>query len=383
MDKQFIATRFQHPAQNILMDIGTIAAEMDDIIDLSIGDPDIITHKTIIDAAFHDVQQGHTNYTASSGSQEFLETVKNFYQRQYGLTFETSQIRATVGALHGMYLALQTLLNPGDEVIIHEPYFSPYKDQVLFAGGVPVFIPTYEKDGFQIDLAILENAITDRTKAIIINSPNNPTGAVFSQETFKGIADIAIKNNLYILSDEVYEAFTFGKEFLPMATYAPNNTLTFSSLSKAFAMTGWRIGYMIAPTYINEIAKLINESLTYSAPTPSQRAGIYALNHAEDLVPLVTDVFKERLTYVEKRVAEIPFLSLSPVKGSIYAFINIEKSGLTSVAFSEKLLKDIRVLLIPGKAFGENTGDHHVRLAATQNLEVLKEAFDRIETLTF
>lgn len=383
MDISNIAQRHQTPAENILMDIATLAKQVPDLLDLSIGDPDLITDETIINAAFNDAKKGHTKYTASGGSQEFLEAVSAFYQKQYGLSFETSQIRATVGALHGMYLTLQVLLDPDDEVIIHEPYFSPYKDQVIFAGGKPVFIPTYEEDGFQINIEVLKATITDKTKAIIINSPNNPTGAVFSPETFKAIAELAIEHNFYILSDEVYEAFCFYDEFVPMASFAPEHTITFSSFSKAFAMTGWRIGYMIAPDYINEAAKLINESITYSAPSPSQQAGIYALTHAEQLVPKVVSVFKERLEYLEQRIAQIPFLSLHPVKGSMYAFINISKTNLTSVPFVEKVLKETNVLMIPGKAFGETTGDDYVRLAATQDISVLKEAFDRIEKMSF
>ncbi|MBP2098525.1 pyridoxal phosphate-dependent aminotransferase [Enterococcus rivorum] len=383
MDRSNLAIQHQQPTENILMDIATLAKKTPNLIDLSIGDPDLITNEKIIEAAFTDVKNGHTKYTASDGSQEFIDTVVDFYKRNYGLKFQTNQVRATVGALHGMYLTLQVLLNPGDEVIIHEPYFSPYKDQVVMAGGNPVFIPTYEKDGFQINVDILKSAITDKTKAIIINSPNNPTGAVFSPEIFKEIADLAIEHNFYILSDEVYEAFCFYDDFVPMATFAPENTITFSSFSKAFAMTGWRIGYMIAPSYINEAVKLINESITFSAPSPSQQAGIYALTHAEEFVPPIIDIFRERLEYIEKRVAKIPFLSLYPIKGSMYAFINIEQTGLTSVPFVEKLLKETKVLVIPGKAFGETSGDHHVRLAATQNLTTLKEAFDQIEKLTF
>lgn len=383
MNRPLIAERFLQPEENLLMEIATLAKKTPNLIDLSIGDPDLITDATIIDAAFADVKAGHTKYTASDGSADFIQTVVDFYQKQYQLTFSPSQIRGTVGALHGMYLALAAIIDPGDEVIIHEPYFSPYKQQVELVGGVPVFIPTFEKDGFQIDVEVLKAAITEKTRAIIINSPNNPTGAVFSPETFEKIAAVAIDHDLLILSDEVYEAFCFDDTFVPMAAFAPENTITFSSFSKAFAMTGWRIGYMIAPESINLTAKLINEAIAYSAPTPSQRAGIYALNHYDTLVPQVVAVFKERLTYIEQRVAEIPFLSLSPVKGSMYAFINIEQTGLDSVSFVEKLLKETSVLMIPGKAFGETTGDGYVRLAATQSLDLLKEAFDRIAACSF
>ena len=383
MNRPLIAERFLQPEENLLMEIATLAKKTPNLIDLSIGDPDLITDATIIDAAFADVKAGHTKYTASDGSADFIQSVVDFYQKQYQLTFSPSQVRGTVGALHGMYLALAAIIDPGDEVIIHEPYFSPYKQQVELVGGVPVFIPTFEKDGFQIDVEVLKAAITEKTRAIIINSPNNPTGAVFSPETFEKIAAVAIDHDLLILSDEVYEAFCFDDTFVPMAAFAPENTITFSSFSKAFAMTGWRIGYMIAPESINLTAKLINEAIAYSAPTPSQRAGIYALNHYDTLVPQVVAVFKERLTYIEQRVAEIPFLSLSPVKGSMYAFINIEQTGLDSVSFVEKLLKETSVLMIPGKAFGETTGDGYVRLAATQSLDLLKEAFDRIAACSF
>lgn len=382
MDSRYLKTFYQHPEENILMDFTTMASQMDNLLNLSIGDPDLITDLTISQAAFEDVKNGHTHYTASDGSADFIESVINFYQKQYDLNFEKNQVRATVGALQGMYLTLQVLLNKEDEVIIHEPFFSPYRTQVIEAGGTPVIIPTFEEDGFQINIDILKAAITPKTKAIIINSPNNPTGAVFSKETFKEIADLAIEHDFFILSDEVYEAFSFYEDFTPMATFAPNHTITFSSFSKAFAMTGWRIGYMIAPDYINAACKLLNEDITFSAPTPSQRAGIYALNNYQELVPEVVAVFKERLEYVEKRVKEIPFLSLHPVKGSMYAFINISASGLTSMDFATKLLQEQQVLVIPGKAFG-NSGDNYIRLAATQSIDVLKEAFDKIEKLEF
>ncbi|KAF1302464.1 pyridoxal phosphate-dependent aminotransferase [Enterococcus saccharolyticus] len=383
MNQSRIAKKYQEPKENLLMDIGMLAKSSTDLIDLSLGDPDLITDHAIIEAATEAAKAGHTKYTASDGSQEFLQAVVNHYQRRYGLTFDIGQIRGTVGAMHGTYLALLSILDPGDEVIIHEPYFSPYKEQVEAAGGIPVFIPTYEKDDFQIDLAILEAAITDKTKAILVNSPNNPTGAVFSKETMQGIAEIAIANDLFILSDEIYEELSFSEEFVPMATFAPEHTITFSGFSKAFAMTGWRIGYMISPSYVNDIARQINENITYSAPSLSQQAGIYALQHADELVPKVTNVFKERLNYVKKRVDAIDFLSLGEVKGTMYAFINIEKTNLTSVPFVEHVLKETQVLLIPGKAFGQTTGDSHVRLAVTQDLQTLKEAFDRIEQLSF
>ena len=203
MDKSKLARRFQQPAENLLMKIAVLAKEKENIIDLSIGDPDLITDPAIIEAAYADVKKGATNYTAPDGSKEFLMTVVDFYQKKYGLHVQLNQVRATVGALHAMYLVMQVLLDPGDEVIIHEPYFSPYREQVVLSGGKPVFVPTYEENGFQLDVEDLKAAITDRTKAIIINSPNNPTGAVFSENTLKQIAEVAIEKELFIISDEI------------------------------------------------------------------------------------------------------------------------------------------------------------------------------------
>ncbi|AYW48638.1 aspartate aminotransferase [Tetragenococcus osmophilus] len=382
MDRYNLAKKYQEPAENIMMDIGTLAKSKTDLIDLSIGDPDLDTDKRIIDQAFADAKDGHTHYTASDGSTAFIQAVIDHYKNLYHLDFAPSQVRATVGAMHGMYLTLLAILDPGDEVIIHEPYFPPYKEQIELAGGVPVTVPTYEKDGFQLEEDKLKQAITKKTKAVIINSPNNPTGAVFSKETFEKIADIAIAQDLFILSDEIYEALVFNDHFTPMATFAPENTITFSGFSKSFAMTGWRIGYMIAPTYISETAKLINENITYSAPSISQQAGIYALNHANELIPEVTGVFKERLEYVKKRVDAINFLHLGEVEGTMYAFINVADTQLDATTFSKRLLDEAKVLVVPGNAFGTTVGSKHVRLAVTQKMSVLKEAFDRIEQMS-
>lgn len=377
-----IARQFQVPKQNILMEIATLAKATPNLIDLSIGDPDITTDEKIINAAMSAAKAGHTHYTAADGSEDFLQAIANFYQTEYNLTFKTNEIRGTIGALHGMYLVMLAMLNPGDEVIIHEPFFSPYKEQVELAGGTPVIIPTYEENGFELALADLEAAFTPKTKALILNTPNNPTGAVFSDETLVGIAELAKKHDFYILADEVYEAFTFNEKFTPMASLAPNQTITFSSFSKTFAMTGWRLGYLHAPEKLNQVLKQLNESITYSAPSISQQAGIYALTNYHEFADQNRDLFKKRLDYIAERVAKIPFLSLNPIKGSLYTFINISRTGLDSVAFTEKLVKETQVLVIPGEAFGES-GKKYIRLAATQDLTQLKEAFDRIEKLTF
>ena len=382
MFEQFIAKRYQEPATNLLMEIATIAKATPNLIDLSIGDPDLTTDEKIINASMAAAKAGQTHYTAADGSAEFLAAVANFYQSHYGLTFEPQNIRATVGALHGMFLVMEALLNPEDEVIIHEPFFSPYEEQVVMAGGKAVIVPTYAANNFELDLADLKAAITPKTKAIIINSPNNPTGAVFSRETLAGIAALAEEHDFIILSDEVYEAFCYKEEFIPMASLAPTRTITFSSFSKTFAMTGWRLGYLHAPAPLNQVLKQINESVTYSAPSISQAAGIFALEHYDEFAQASHDLFAERLAYIEAQVAEIPFLQLHDVKGSMYAFIDVSQTGLDGLQFTEKALRETQVLVIPGLAFGP-AGTNYVRLAATQDLNTLKEALKRIEQMSF
>ncbi|TLG78339.1 pyridoxal phosphate-dependent aminotransferase [Vagococcus zengguangii] len=381
MNRLLLNHYYQDTPDNLLMQFSDLAATKTNIIDLSIGDPDIVTNHAIIQQAFLDAKAGHTHYTAANGSPELVEAIIDYYDRTYDISFQSNQIFASVGALHGMYLALQVLLNPGDEVILHAPYFSPYKEQVIAAGGVPVIVPTYEKDCFELKLDALEQAITSNTKALIINSPNNPTGAIFSKETLQGIAKLAIKHDLYILADEVYEAFCYNEPFHPMVQFAPKNTLTFGSFSKSFAMTGWRLGYVLAPDYIIEAIGLLNENVAYSAPSISQRAGIYALTHAETLMAETKDLFAKRITFINEQVGKIPFLSMIETKGSMYAFVNIRKTGLDSLAFAKKLLQEQHVLVIPGIAFGE-AGEYYIRIAATQSLSLLAEAFEKIAQLT-
>lgn len=379
MDQTRVAKRFQTPDENLLMDIGILAKQTSGLIDLSIGDPDLNTEDAIIEYAMNAAKEGHTHYTLSDGSEEFRQAVADFYQRTYQMPVDKNQVRATVGVSHGLYLALMAILDPGDEVIIHEPYFSPYKDQVELAEGVPVIVPTYEKDGFQLDPEVLAKAITPKTKAIILNNPNNPTGAVFSEATCQAIADLAIQHDLFILSDEIYEAFSFDQPFYPMATFAPEHTITFSGFSKAFAMTGWRIGYMISPVFVNDVARYLNENISYSANALSQQGAIYALEHAEEIIPSVVKIFKERLAYVESRVAQHPRLEMNPVKGTMYAYINVKKTKMNALEFTKVLLEEAKVLVIPGDAFSETKPTTHIRIAVTQDIEQLKEAFDRID----
>lgn len=382
MDSSILTNRYQHPAPNLLAQIGTLAATTKDAIDLSIGDPDFKTPDAVIDAAFAKTKAGMTHYTEASGLPELRAAIQTYYQSKYQLSFTIPQIRVTVGASHALFIALAALINPGDEVIVPEPSFSPYPEEVKVVGGVPVMLDTRPEEGFAIKPADVAKLITDKTKAIIINTPNNPTGNVMDPADAQQLAQLAQERGIFIMADEVYSDFLLGDHhFTPMATYAPDNVITLGSFSKSFAMTGWRIGYLIGPEYLTEAARLVNEGITYSAPAPSQNAALYALQHADEIIPEFAATFAKRLTFIKEQVAQIEWLDVSPIQGSIYAFVDIRQTGLDSVTFAEQLLKKAGIIVIPGLAFGQ-AGEGFVRIAATQPLEVIKTAFDKIKQLS-
>lgn len=379
MRNTFLAKKYWNAEANP-MGAASAFTDRKDLINLSIGDPDLDTDLRIVEAALTDAKEGYTHYTNSSGLLELRQGVSDYYKKNYNFHIDTSEIMINVGACHGMYLVLQSILDPGDEVIIHEPYFTPYHQQVTLAGGVPVILPTYEEENFEINPERLESIITDRTKAIIINSPNNPTGSCFSFGTLKAVAKIAAEKDLLVLSDEVYDAFSFDGAFTSFITLEgmKERTVVLQSFSKAFAMTGWRIGYTIAPSYIINCVKNINEGICFSAPTVSQRAALHALKLGKAVKQPIVEEYRKRIIYAAERVNKSNVLSVLPPKGSIYLFVNIKKSGMSSEEFTDKLLKNAGVVVLPGSCFGKS-GEGYIRIACTVSIEVLEEAFNRID----
>lgn len=384
MKHKFIAKRYWKDKSTPMGAVDQLAKKYKNVIDLSLGDPDQTTHESIIDFAFSEAKKGHTRYTDFRGDPDLRKAIKEDYQSQLNFSIEDENIMVTASACLGMYLSLEAILDPGDEVIIHAPYFTPYPQQIELAGGVPVELDTFEEDDFQIDVERLSNAVTDRTKAIIINSPNNPTGAVFSQSTLENIAAVAIENDLIIISDEIYGAYTFDNPFISLCNIKGlrERLIIINSFSKDFTMTGWRIGHIIAPAPIVKICQIINENVVFTAPSISQRAGVYALTHREEVQPSAIALYKDRVLYAAKRINAIPFLSVLKPKGTFYLFINIKKTGLSSAEASAQILDKAQVLTIPGNAFGR-CGEGYIRIACTVDKSILKEAFDRIENLSF
>ncbi|MBS6798662.1 MAG: pyridoxal phosphate-dependent aminotransferase [Firmicutes bacterium] len=360
------------------------AARYDDCINLSIGDPDLITDKIIIDGAYEDTLKGHTRYTNMYGDPELRQEIRNFYKEEYDLDIDQDEVIVTASGLIAMYSVLQAILDDGDEVIIQAPFFTPYTSQVKMAGGVPVELDTYEEEDFQINAGRLESLINERTKALIINTPSNPSGSCLSENTMKELSKIVEKYDLIVIADDIYTSYSFEKDFIPFMCMPGmrERTITINSFSKNFIMTGWRVGNIIAPSYIIRVLKDMSENIIYSAPAPSQRAAIHALRNRKVVQPPVIEEYKKRMNYAADRVNRVSWMSVkTPPKGSFYLFINIKESGLSSAQASEMILDKAHVLLLPGNAFGR-CGEGYLRLACTVGIEKLGEAFDRIEKIT-
>lgn len=380
MRHKYIAKRYWKDKSTPMGLVDELARKYNDVIDLSLGDPDQTTDEGIINFAFKEALEGHTKYTDFRGDPELRDEVRKFYKEEYSADLTDEEIMISTSACLGMYLALESILDPGDEVIIHSPYFTPYYQQVELARGIPVELDTFEEDDFQINVDNLEKVITERTKAIVVNSPNNPTGAVFSFDTLNNIADIAIKYDLIIIADEIYGAYTFDDDFISMVTLKRirDRLIILNSFSKDYTMTGWRVGNIIAPKEIIKTCQIVNENVVFTAPSISQRGAIYALQNRKTIQPPAVRLYKERVLYAAKRINEIPWMSVLKPKGTFYLYINIENSGLTSAEVSELILDEAQVLTIPGNAFGA-CGEGYIRIACTVDIEDLEKAFDRIE----
>jgi aspartate/methionine/tyrosine aminotransferase len=283
-----------------------------------------------------------------------------------------------------MYLTLEAVIDDGDEVIIQSPFFTPYPHQVRLARGIPVEFPTYEEENYQINKERLEELITGKTKAIIINTPSNPTGSCLTAESLNIIAETAKKHDLIVIADDIYTAFSYEHPFIPIASLPDmrERTITINSFSKNFLMTGWRIGNIVAPDYIIEVVQLINENVVFTAPSVSQRAAIHALRHRKEILPEIIEEFKMRVMYVAERINKLQNMHvIYPPKGTFYLFPSIKDTGLSSEEAADIILNEAHVLVLPGDAFG-TSGEGYIRIACTVNKDKLKEAFDRIEKLS-
>lgn len=382
MKHRFLSKRYWNNISTPMGESSNLLSKYDDIINFSLGDPDLTTDSRIIKAAFDDAMNGHTHYTDFLGDMELREEICSYYKTKYDLDIPVEECMVTTSGCHAMWLALEAILDDGDEVIIHEPYFTPYPQQIKLARGIPIILETYEEEEFQINPQRLEKLITDRTKAIIINTPNNPTGVCFTRRTLESIAEIAERYDLLIISDDIYTLFSYSEPFIPIKTLNQmrDRTITIGSFSKEYAMTGWRIGFILAPNFIVTTIKDINENNVFTAPSISQRAAIHALRNRDEIQPGIVNEYLKRMMYAYERINGIKNMSVLYPKGGIYLFINIKKTGLSSEEVANRIFEEAHVLVLPGNAFGK-CGEGYIRLAMTVGIEKMQEAFNRIEMM--
>ena len=352
------------------------------VINLTIGDPDMNTHPLIIEAAFADAKAGHTHYTNSFGDPELRAELCSFYKKQYGMELDKDEVFICAAGNVGMYLVMQVILDPGDEVLVAAPCFGEYLPQVELAGGVPVIVETFEEDNFQLSIERMEAAVTPRTKAILFNTPCNPTGVCYTMEGLRGIADVAKRHDLIVVADDIYTDFSFETPFVPIASLPDMfpRSITVNSFSKNYTMTGWRVGNIVGPREILDVLAQLNGSVVFTAPSISQRAALYALRNRDQIVPPVIAEYRRRLDYAAGRINAIPGLSVLKPQGTLYLFPNIKGSGMTSAEVVAKWA-GVGVLVMPGTGFGGACGEGYVRISCTVGVDQLKEAFDRIESL--
>lgn len=383
MNKSMISKRYMGISDTPMGKSDMLAKSFDDVINLSLGDPDLVTHDLIIDSAFEDAKNGHTKYTDFCGDNELIRAIGDLYSEDFGVNINKEEVFITTSGCHGMYLALEAILDDGDEVIIHAPYFTPYPQQIKLARGIPVVLDTYEEDGFNIDTKKLEAKITSKTKAIVINTPNNPVGCCFDNDIIEEIYELAVKHNLMIIADDIYGAFTYKNEFKPLLKFEEERyrIITINSFSKNYVMTGWRVGNIIAHKDIIKTIQRINENVVFTTPSISQRAAIAAINHRKTIQPPIIKEYKDRVFYAADRINKIDKFSVRAPEGTFYLFANIKETGLSSSEVADIILKEAHVLVLPGNAFGD-CGEGYVRMACTVNVDTLKEAFDRIEKVS-
>ena len=357
-----------------------IVATMKDVVSLGIGEPDFTTPAPIIEAGIRSMHHGDTHYTSNAGLIELRQAVVEHLNRLYGVTYDPQDgVIITVGVSEALYLTMTALLNPGEEVIIPTPCFVSYQAEVTLAGGVPVEVPTYVENGFQLRPDALKAAITPRTKAILLNYPNNPTGAVYTREVLVEIARIAEEHDLIVISDEVYDQLVYGIQHVCFASLPgmQPRTILLGGFSKNYAMTGWRAGYAVGPGEIIKGLVRIHQYTIMSAPTMSQVAAVEALKNGEQFVVEMREEYDRRRKLIVGGLNQLGLPTFEP-KGAFYAFPNITVTGLDDEAFAQKLLEEERVAVVPGSSFGAG-GEGYVRCSYATSYEKLEEALRRME----
>ena len=357
-----------------------IAAGLQDVIALGRGDPDFHTAPHIVEAAKRALDQNQHHYTHPAGLPQLREAIAQTLQQDHGLAYNAEEVIVTAGVQESIMLVMLGLVNPGDEVLITSPRFKTYDMAVSMCGGVPVPVPTHEEDDFALMPAAIEARISPRTKALVLVTPNNPTGAVTPPTVIREIAELVKRHNLVLISDEIYAKLIYsGSEHLSAATLPKmkERTLTLNGFSKAYAMTGWRVGYLAGPGSFVRLLVEPRHTLSINANTPAQFGALAALTGPQDAVRVMMDEYAERRAYLMGALTELGMTYGHP-GGAFYIYTNVSSTGLLSHHFCEELLRQARVLILPGSMFGDDS-DKYVRMSFLQPLARIKEAVGRME----
>ena len=360
-----------------------------DVISLSAGEPDFATPDNIKNKAIEALSKNFTHYTVVSGIPELKEEIVKKFKRESGVSYTLDEVIVSTGAKQALYNAIFALIGPGNEVIIPTPYWVSYRDQVIMAEGTPVFLDTNEKDGFQFSVDDVVSKITPNTKAILLNSPNNPTGVIYDEEIIKDLIELALKHDFYIISDEIYEKISYEginvKSIVSLNPEIKEKVVIINGFSKAYAMTGWRLGYAVGPKPIIKAMNKIQGQVTSCPNSITQWAGVEALSGPQDAVFSMRDEFEIRRNFVMERIDSIPNVSYVKPKGAFYIFLNISsyfgkryKDYIIedSLSMSEYLLNQVKIALVPGSAFGK---EGYLRLSYATDRDTLSSALDRLE----
>lgn len=356
-----------------------IAATMEDVISLGIGEPDFTTPQPIIDAGIRSLEHGETHYTSNHGILELREAIAQNLNDLYHVQYNpVNEVIVTVGVSEALYLTFTAILDPGDEVIIPTPCFVSYQAEVSLAGGKPVEVYTTMEDDFQPDPAVLEKAITPKTKAILLGYPNNPTGAVVSREKLQAIADLAEKHDLIIVSDEIYDRLVYDFDHVCFSALPgmKDRTILLGGFSKSYAMTGWRIGYAAGPTDLIKGLVRIHQYSVMSAPTISQYAALEALSVGEPYVQEMLAAYNRRRKLIYQGLNELGLETFEP-HGAFYVFPSVHNTGLSDEAFAERLLAEEHVAVVPGSSFGD-AGAGFVRCSYATSYAKIEKALEKI-----
>lgn len=366
---------------SLIRSIFNLAKQMDDVIDFTLGDPDVQPHSAIKEAACAAIQAGKTRYSQNAGLLELRETISRYYQRKEGFLYNpTNEIIVSVGAMEGLYLAFLAMLNPGDEVIIPAPYYVNYVQMVQLCRATPIIVDNPGTEELSFSIEDVEKAITNKTKAIIINTPSNPSGKIIAQEKIRKLAELAVKYDLTVIADEVYKCLIYDNaQFKSIVALdgMRERTILINSLSKEFCMTGYRIGYVLAPSEIIAAMTKLQENVAACAPLPSQYAAIEALSGRANYSENMVNIFTERRNVLYEGLKNVPKLRCQVPEATFYMMVDISQTGKNSLEFAHDLLKNAHVAVVPGIAYGKSC-DKYVRIAFTLDVEKIREGVRRI-----